>query len=81
MNGFITLGRPLSTPNPPQDARNWSAYKFPVIAPLWADVQMPADGAITVTVVEEKDMAVVNEAFNNKDHFKLVYFRIFCLFL
>lgn len=69
INGYITLGRSLNKKYPPSSPENWSRFDHPIIAPLWADIEMegPASG-VSITYEQKKEtLHQISDALNITD--------------
>jgi hypothetical protein len=40
INGYITLGNVINETYPPVTSSGWDRFEFPIIAPLWADIEI-----------------------------------------
>jgi hypothetical protein len=40
INGYITLGNVINETYPPATSSGWDRFEVPIIAPLWADIEI-----------------------------------------
>lgn len=69
INGYITLGRSLNKKYPPSSPKNWSRFDHPIIAPLWADIEMkgPASGVSITFEQRNERLQQISDALNISD--------------
>lgn len=66
MNGYITLGNTLDQRYPPKKRTEWTQFKYPIIAPLWSDIETGGqnsnlDHSISTS---EEQLKLIGEAMN-----------------
>ncbi|XP_052791745.1 uncharacterized protein LOC128225887 [Mya arenaria] len=74
MNGYISLGRRISLRNPITSSSSWKNVRYPIIAPLWADIETGGVyGESGLTVYSTTNRYTIQQYFENAfsdDHFK-----------
>ena len=68
MNGYISLGQRLNMryPNMVSDSKLLNDVDFPVIAPLWADIE--TDGKSSLFINTTLNVTEINQYFSDEIH-------------
>lgn len=77
MNGYITLGNALNQRYPPKSPADWTRFKYPVIAPLWSDIETQGQNSNLNYIVtkSEEHLELIGKAMNTNKP-RLSIFRL-----